>query len=112
MFGGPWRLDAGRMFNNTFAQSTSTTSHTAFDRGCPQCGRSLLISCFDTTFAFAGGDERQLLGLPGGMCQPCQQLYLEPQLIDRLVLAAARCTFAIESDQFLLQEAWVAADAA
>lgn len=73
---------------------------------CPVCSRSLVSSRFDATFRLPEGDERQFFGIPASLCQACQQLYLDPDLIDLLEVPEGRCTFAIESDQVLTREAW------
>ena len=49
---------------------------------CPECDRPLYESRFDTTFRYPDGSERLCLDLVGGLCQPCNQLYVEPDLID------------------------------
>lgn len=77
---------------------------------CPECGRQLLNSRFDTAFRMADRTERLCFGIPGGLCRPCHQLYLDPDLIELLDLDRARCTFAIESDLVLQQRAWSSAD--
>ncbi len=43
------------------------------------------------------------------MCKDCQQLYVSPELID-LLEVRGRCTFAIESDVFMRDQAWATAD--
>ena len=68
---------------------------------CRFCGWSLLTSVFDTTFRDAGADERLFFAIPGALCVPCRQLYVDQQLIGILGLSEARCTFAIESDRVL-----------
>lgn len=77
---------------------------------CPECGRQLLNSRFDTSFRLPDRSERLCFGVPGGLCRPCHQLYLDPDLIATLDLDRARCTFAIESDLVLQQRAWSGAD--
>ena len=77
---------------------------------CPECGRPLLNSRFDTAFRLADRTERLCFGIPGGLCRPCHQLYLDPELIAMLDLDRARCTFAIESDLVAQQRAWSGAD--
>ena len=77
---------------------------------CPVCSRSLISSRFDTTFRLADGDERYFFALPASLCEQCQQLYLDPDLIDLLAVPEGRCTFAIETDQVLVSEAWSGAD--
>ncbi len=77
---------------------------------CPVCSRSLVSSRFDATFKLPEGEERLFFGLPASLCEVCQQLYLDPDLIDLLEVPEGRCTFAIESDQVLLGEASSAAD--
>ena len=78
--------------------------------GCPVCSRSLISSRFDTTFRLPNGDERFFFGIPASLCEKCQQLYLDPDLIELLDVPDGRCTFAIESDQVLVSEAWSSAD--
>jgi len=78
--------------------------------GCPICSRSLISSRFDTTFRLPDGDERYFFGIPASLCEKCQQLYLDPDLIELLDVPDGRCTFAIESDQVLVSEAWSSAD--
>ncbi|HUR15779.1 MAG TPA: hypothetical protein VMZ33_00710 [Candidatus Limnocylindrales bacterium] len=73
---------------------------------CPVCSRSLVSSRFDATFRLPEGDERLFFGIPASLCQVCQQLYLDADLIDLLEVPEGRCTFAIESDQVLTREAW------
>ena len=75
---------------------------------CAQCTRSLVNSRFDATFRLADGDERLFFALPAGLCEDCQQLYLDPDLIELLDLPEGRCTFAIETDQVLFQGVVVA----
>ena len=69
--------------------------------GCRFCGGPLLTSVFDTTFRDAGSDERLFFAIPGALCVPCRQLYVDRQLIGILGLSEAQCTFAIESDRVL-----------
>ena len=49
-------------------------------------------------------------GLPASLCEICQQLYLDPDLIELLEVPEGRCTFAIESDQVLKRGAWLTAE--
>jgi hypothetical protein len=77
---------------------------------CPVCTRSLISSRFDTTFRMPDGHEQFFFGLPASLCETCQQLYLDPELIDLLEVPEGRCTFAIETDQVLVHEAWSKAD--
>jgi hypothetical protein len=81
-----------------------------FDDGCPQCGRRLVNSRFDATFRLAAGDERHCFAIPAGLCEDCQQLYIDPDLIDLLDLPKGRCIFAIESDLVLQDGAWSGAE--
>jgi hypothetical protein len=74
--------------------------------GCPVCNRKLFNSRFDTTFRLADGSERFFFGLPASLCEPCQQLYLDPDLIELLSVPEGRCTFAIESDTVLTHNVW------
>jgi hypothetical protein len=73
---------------------------------CPGCGRPLINSRFDTTFRLSDGAERLCFGVPGGMCEDCHQLYIDPELVQLLDLAAGRCVFAIESDRVVMEQAW------
>ena len=67
---------------------------------CPVCSRSLINSRFDTTFRLPDGSERFFFGLPASLCEMCQQLYLDPDLIELLSeIPDGRCTFAIETDR-------------
>lgn len=68
---------------------------------CRFCGGSLLSSVFDTAFRDTLSDERLFFAIPGALCIPCRQLYVDQQLIGILGLGEARCTFAIESDRVL-----------
>ena len=77
---------------------------------CPQCSRQLINTRFDTTFRLAGGTERLCFGIPGGLCEDCHQLYIDPELIELLDLSAGRCVFAIESDRVLQEGAWSSAE--
>ena len=74
--------------------------------GCPVCNRKLFNSRFDATFRLPDGSERFFFGLPASLCEICQQLYLDPDLIDLLSVPEGRCTFAIESDVVLTRNAW------
>jgi hypothetical protein len=76
---------------------------------CPQCHRLLVNSHFDATFRLSGGDERLCFGIPAALCEDCQQLYVDPDLIELLDVPSGRCTFAIESDA-VLRGAWSGAD--
>ena len=75
---------------------------------CRFCDGTLLSSVFDTVFhdadakAEAEADERLFFAIPGALCVPCRQLYVDQQLIGILGLDGARCTFAIESDRVLV----------
>ncbi|HUP83993.1 MAG TPA: hypothetical protein VM284_07405 [Candidatus Limnocylindria bacterium] len=77
---------------------------------CPVCSRSLVSSRFDTTFRLPDGEERYFFGIPASICAKCQQLYLDPDLIELLDVPDGRCTFAIENDQVFVTEAWSSAD--
>ena len=68
---------------------------------CRFCGGTLLASVYDATFRDPAAEERLLFAIPGALCVPCRQLYVDQQLIEILGLAEARCTFAIESDRIL-----------
>ncbi len=68
---------------------------------CRFCDGSLLTSVFDTVFRDPTADERLFFAIPGALCVPCRQLYVDQQLIGILGLDGARCTFAIESDRVL-----------
>jgi hypothetical protein len=68
---------------------------------CRYCGGELLSSVFDTTFRDATAEERLFFAIPGALCVPCRQLYVDRQLIGILGLSEAQCTFAIQSDRVL-----------
>ena len=74
--------------------------------GCPVCNRKLFNSRFDATFRLEDGSEKFFFGLPASLCEVCQQLYLDPDLIELLAVPEGRCTFAIETDAVLLHGAW------
>lgn len=73
---------------------------------CPTCSRSLLDSRFDATFLMPDRTERLCFGIPAALCAQCQQLYLDPGLIDLLDVPDGHCVFAIESDSVLRARAW------
>ncbi len=77
---------------------------------CPECGRRLVNSRFDTTFRMPDRTERLCFSIPGGLCEDCHQLYIDPELIDLLDLGRGRCIFAIESDLVLQEQAWSSTD--
>ena len=77
---------------------------------CPECTRRLVTTRFDATFRLPDRTERLCFGIPGGLCEDCHQLYLDPGLIEMLDLVDGRCVFAIESDLDLQEQAWSSAD--
>src|SRR5829696_468686 len=77
---------------------------------CPVCTRCLITTRFDTTFRLQDRTERLCFGIPGGLCEDCHQLYIDPDLIELLDLGSARCVFAIESDLVVQEQAWSSAD--
>jgi hypothetical protein len=77
---------------------------------CPRCAKSLVSTRFDTTFRLPDRSERLCFGIPGGLCEDCHQLYIDPDLIDLLDLGSGRCVFAIESDRVLQQRTWSGAE--
>jgi len=77
---------------------------------CPRCLRRLIVSRFDTTFRLPDRTERLCFGIPGGLCEACSQLYVEPELLELLDLGDARCVFAIESDLVIQEQAWSSAE--
>jgi hypothetical protein len=82
---------------------------TAEQERCPGCGRWLVSTRFDTTFRLPDESERLCFGIPGSLCQECNQLYVDPGLIELLDLGSGRCVFAIQSDSVVQEEAWFAA---
>jgi hypothetical protein len=68
---------------------------------CRFCRGSLLTSIFDTAFKGDEAEERLFFAIPGALCVPCRQLYVDQQLIGILGLSGSRCTFAIESDRII-----------
>ncbi len=77
---------------------------------CPRCERRLVSTRFDTTFRLPDRSERLCFGIPGGLCEDCHQLYIDPELIELLDLGQGRCVFAIESDLVVQEQAWSSAD--
>jgi hypothetical protein len=77
---------------------------------CPGCTRRLIVTRFDTTFRLSDRTERLCFGIPGGLCEDCHQLYIDPELIEMLDLGDSRCVFAIESDVVLQEEVWSSAE--
>ena len=73
---------------------------------CPACACRLITTRFDTTFRLPDRSERLCFGVPGGLCQNCSQLYIDPGLIEMLDLSEGRCVFAIETDLVVQQQAW------
>jgi hypothetical protein len=73
---------------------------------CPRCSSKLVVSRFDTAFRLDDSSERLCFGIPGSLCQGCVQLFVDPDLLDLLDLDRAVCTFAIESDLVLQEQAW------
>ena len=72
------------------------------DESCRYCGSHLLASVYDAAFrGDADADERLFFAIPGALCIPCRQLYVDRQLIGILGLSEAQCTFAIQSDRVL-----------
>ena len=53
---------------------------------CPACSRLLISTRFDTTFRMPDQSERLCFGIPGGLCSDCNQLYIDPDLIELLDL--------------------------
>jgi len=80
------------------------------DERCPQCRRRLFFTRFDARFRMPDRTERTCFSVPAGLCRDCEELYLEPGLVDLLNLAAGRCVFAIESDSVMRARATSAAD--
>jgi hypothetical protein len=76
------------------------------EQHCPGCGGPLTRSEYDAAFRMADRSERLLLGIPGGLCMDCHQLYVDPDLIDWLGIDDGRCTFAIESDRLVRERAF------
>jgi hypothetical protein len=68
---------------------------------CRFCSGELLTSVFDTTFRDPAAEERLFFAIPGALCVPCRQLYVDRQLIGILGLSESQCTFAIQSDRVL-----------
>ena len=67
---------------------------------CRFCSRKLLTSVFDTAFRDSS-TEHLFFAVPGALCVPCKQLFVDHQLLAILGLREARCVFAIESDRIL-----------
>jgi hypothetical protein len=88
---------------------SSSIHRLAAPESCRFCSASLLNSVFDAAFRDALATERLFFAIPGSLCIPCRQLYVDQQLIAILGLDQARCTFAIESDRVLQAGAYGAA---
>jgi hypothetical protein len=75
---------------------------------CRFCSGQLLTSVFDTAFKDAVAEERLFFAIPGALCVPCRQLYVDQQLIGILGLDGARCTCAFVSERVLAsgRSAW------
>ncbi len=78
---------------------------TARQDRCPECGRRLHESRFDTAFRLEDDSERLCFDLRGGLCLQCNQLFADPDDIEALGLRRGRCVFAIESDSVLRERA-------
>ena len=106
----PQRAPCRRMLGTAAADAASreaevrTSMGTLRDR-CPECMRRLVTTRFDATFRLPDRTERLCFGIPGGLCEDCHQLYIDPELIEMLDLARGRCVFAIESDLVLQEHA-------
>ena len=92
------------------AQARGPSLVSSLRERCPRCSHKLVVTRFDTTFRLPDRTERLCFGIPGGLCEDCHQLYLDPGLIEMLDLADGRCVFAIESDLVLQEQAWSSAD--
>lgn len=77
---------------------------------CPQCFKQLINSRFDATFRAAEGMERLCFDVPAALCDECDQLYVDPDLLRLLDVGGARCVFAIESDRVLQEHVWSSAE--
>ena len=56
-------------------------------RALPPLQPRLIMTRFDTTFRLPDRTERLCFGIPGGLCEDCHQLYIDPELIELLDLA-------------------------
>lgn len=95
------RTDASPPILRRMSTSAPKRRTTHPSETCRFCGGTLLASVYDATFRDPAAEERLLFAIPGALCVPCRQLYVDQQLIGILGLAEARCTFAIESDRIL-----------
>lgn len=66
---------------------------------CPECSSSIVRGTFDATFRLDDASERLCFDIPAGLCRPCGQLFIQPELIDALDLWRGHCVFAIQSDR-------------
>lgn len=81
---------------------TDSAFDASTDESCRYCGTRLLPSLYDAAFrSDATTEERLFFAIPGALCIPCRQLYVDRQLIGILGLGEAQCIFAIQSDQVL-----------
>ena len=100
---GAWPIGPIERSVPRFACSAHDRPNASFttDRDLPLLQRPALTSVFDTVFRDPEAEERLFFAIPGALCVPCRQLYVDQQLIGILGLDGARCTFAIESDRVL-----------
>lgn len=98
--------------DGSIASVTSEPTHSMSSsrERCPICARRLITTRFDTSFRMPDETERLCFGIPGGLCEDCHQLYIDPELIELLDLRDGRCVFAIESDLVVQEQAWSSAD--
>ncbi len=91
------RFHARAMDEHAIEQTSEKTP----TESCRFCLGGLLTSVFDTSFRDTAAEERLFFAIPGALCVPCRQLYVDRQLIGILGLSEAQCTFAIQSDRVL-----------
>ena len=105
--GQPYRVDGySRVMPDDDGLTPSIPRMSAVRDRCPACARRLITTRFDTTFRLPDRSERLCFGIPGGLCEDCSQLYIDPDLIELLDLGEGRCVFAIESDLVVQEQAW------
>jgi hypothetical protein len=108
--GTPQHRVSGRSLSIGRHEAQRTRPMSRLRERCPGCSRRLITTRFDTTFRMSDRSERLCFGIPGGLCEDCHQLYIDPELIDLLDLRDGRCVFAIESDLVVQEQAWSSAD--
>src|SRR4029079_6986174 len=79
--GPPIERNSGRCHARAMDEhALQPASETGSADACRFCGGSLLTSVFDTSFRDTAAEERLFFAIPGALCVPCRQLYVDRQL--------------------------------